>query len=651
MKKYFSIKNLSIFFVGCLFVLMSIYCLGKSNLMVGGFGIFLLKAISNKDFSIKPFKSILNVTIYTLAIGILPSIVNLNIYTGFFINFISIFLILYMLVYSLKTTIYVPFLLGYTFFLTSPTTGREMNLRLIGLIIVAVSSVIFQIILFKFQGINLAFTNMSKSLSLMNSLLESKLTNGDFASAKLKLEKHNLCWNKDILENKQNVFYLNKEESIQLNLITAIRALKFKVERFSHTHDFDLKEAETLITNIANFSKGKYKRYLLIEDFSYFNHKYCKSANLSDDIYEIKESLNIILTIVINLYDIQKGTIKVSRRSKLRDYITLERNLFRDFRRGSSRFTFSFRTALLLSITYFFIQLIHIELGKWMLYTIVSISQPYYDVTKQKAFGRLRGTIIGAIIFTILNIIFTGFYARLVIIFIAIYFVIAFVDYSKRIFAATIMSLTIVSISEKHMLIMTWDRFYFVMLGVIIVLIGSRLVLPYKLETEIYDLTNVYYETCNKAIKSLLQIYDDEEKMQDISNLILKANNIEAKILVKNSAYDIKILNEFVSDGQIIMDTIHKIINRISFYDTSLLDNKHERISNFNYMKIDIDKIKNIEDINDKNIDKIISKYLKVIRSKGEALIYKDVYDILLANRRLRYLKNKMDTMDTKSNI
>ncbi|MGL5573982.1 MAG: hypothetical protein ACRDCW_00260, partial [Sarcina sp.] len=112
MKNYISVQNLSIFAVGCLFIAMSIFGLGHINMMVGGFGVFLLKVIINKDFSSKPLTSILYITFYTLTIGFLPSLVNLNPFTGVIINFISIFIILYLLVYSLKETIYVPFLLG-----------------------------------------------------------------------------------------------------------------------------------------------------------------------------------------------------------------------------------------------------------------------------------------------------------------------------------------------------------------------------------------------------------------------------------------------------------------------------------------------------------------------------------------------------------
>lgn len=647
MKSLFSLKTMSIYAVGCLFIAMSIFGLGSANLMVGGFGVFLLKAIVNKDFSIKPLTSILTISIYTLAIGILPFIVNLNVYTGLIINFISIFLILYMLVYSLKETIYVPFLLGYAFFLTDSATGHSFKLRIIGLIVVAIVSVIFQIILYKVQGVNISLNNLYKSLTLLDDLIECKIHNNNFATSKAKLEKHNLSWNQDILNNKQNEFYLNKMETVQINLISAIRGLKLKIEKFDENSDLNLNDARDIITKLRDFSKGKYKRYLLIEDFAYFNRKYKDYAH-DNLLYEVKESLNVIFVLVISFYDMQHGTIKVSKRSKFRDYIELEKNLFKDFRRGSSRFTFSFRTALLISLTYFFVSIFHIEHGKWAIYTIVSISQPYYDITKQKALQRLRGTVIGGLVFTVLNFVFVTFDLRLLCIFVSIYFIVYLIDYSKRIIATTVMALMIVSISQSNMFLITLDRFFFVIVGVIIVIIGSLLILPYKVETEIYDLTNLYFDICQNVITSMLKVHDDYEMLQEIDNMILEATSMETKIKVKNSAYDMKILDDFLGDGRIILDTVQKILNRVFYYDNSLLENKYERVENLSHMKDDMDKLSDL-DFENYSLEMIIGKYIKLSQNKGELLIYKDMYDILLANRRLRYLKKSIDKLKMAS--
>ncbi|MGL4450386.1 MAG: FUSC family protein [Sarcina sp.] len=649
MKNYISVQNLSIFAVGCLFIAMSIFGLGHINMMVGGFGVFLLKVIINKDFSSKPLTSILYITFYTLTIGFLPSLVNLNPFTGVIINFISIFIILYLLVYSLKETIYVPFLLGYAFFLCAPATGHDLKLRLIGLLIVAIVSVIFQMIYFKFQGVNYAFSNLNKSFLLIHKLILARDDDKAFNEVVTALEKHNSSWNLDILNNKKNAFYLTKEENILLNLVSSLASFRHKIIKIKDDKNINLDEVDNLFTHLKLFIKDNYKRYEIIEEFSAFNTKFKSKKQLSEDEYELLELINIIFSLVFNLYDIKKGNIKISKRSKLRDYITLEKNLFKDFRRGSSRFTFSFRTALLISLTYFFVDYFHLHHGAWAIYTIVSISQPYYDITKQRAFERIRGTIIGGLIFVVLDFIFRGFNIQLILIFIAIYFVICLKDYAKRITAATVMSLMIVSISSGgHAFFAPWDRLFYVIVGGFIVIIGSFLILPYKVETEIKDLSDIYYNTCNDVIKTLLHFYDKKDTVQVIDNLILEGHTIETKIKVNNSAYDIKILSEYIATGDIVLETCHRIINRSLHYDYALLANKYERLEKLRKMKKDIDAISDLSNIEP---NKFLNKYFKDLTNKGEILVYKEMFDMLLASRRLTYLKEKIDLSARKKEI
>ncbi|MGL4739931.1 MAG: hypothetical protein ACRC41_03895, partial [Sarcina sp.] len=225
-------------------------------------------------------------------------------------------------------------------------------------------------------------------------------------------------------------------------------------------------------------------------------------------------------------------------------------------------------------------------------------------------------------------------------IFIAIYFVIAFTDYSKRITAATVMALTIVSTSQLHMILMTWDRLFFVFLGGIIVILGSLVILPYSLTTEIYDLTELYSQICDKTLNKLFEIHTNKDTVQEIDNFILEANIIDGKISVNNSAYDMKVLNDFLIEGRLLLDNVHKIINRVFTYDQTLLANKFERIEKLKEMKKDID---NIKDLDAFRIENISNKYFKNLSGKGELLIYKEVFDSLIANRRLIYLKQKMD--------
>ena len=101
-KKAFMANNL-IFIISVIFVYMSIKHLGNNNLMVGITGIFLLIAIVNKDFSRNPIKrAITKISFLTAFIALAPYLVNLNIYYGLIINFLVVFIMIYLVVYTLE---------------------------------------------------------------------------------------------------------------------------------------------------------------------------------------------------------------------------------------------------------------------------------------------------------------------------------------------------------------------------------------------------------------------------------------------------------------------------------------------------------------------------------------------------------------------
>ena len=180
-KKVFMANNI-IFIISVIFVYMSIVYLGRDNLMVGITGIFLLIAIINKDFSRNPLRAIFKISFLTAFIAFMPYLVNLNIYSGLIINFLAVFTIIYVVVYTLNKTIYFPFLFGYTLLLTTNVGGRDLCKRIIALVIIGIVAVIFQIV---FSKITFKKNEKNKMLieiieTFLNNINDLKVGNFNF---------------------------------------------------------------------------------------------------------------------------------------------------------------------------------------------------------------------------------------------------------------------------------------------------------------------------------------------------------------------------------------------------------------------------------------------------------------------------------------
>ena len=232
-KKAFMANNI-IFIISAIFVYMSIVHLGNNNLMVGITGIFLLIAIVNKDFSRNPLRAIFKISFLTSFIAFAPYLVNLNIYSGIFINFFVVFIMIYLVVYTLNKTTYFPFLFGYTLLLTTNVEGRNLYMRIVGMVIVGIVAVVFQIVFSKLSS------RKAQKNAILIDIIDIFIKNiDDFKEGNIdsknreRLKELSTYWSRDILEKRNNSFYLKEKENIELNLIAAIEKLDIVLEQMS----------------------------------------------------------------------------------------------------------------------------------------------------------------------------------------------------------------------------------------------------------------------------------------------------------------------------------------------------------------------------------------------------------------------------------
>ena len=641
-KKAFMANNI-IFIISAIFVYVSIMHLGNDNLMVGITGIFLLIAIVNKDFSRNPLRAILKISFLTSFIAFAPYLVNLNIYCGVFINFLVVFIMIYLVVYTLNKTIYFPFLFGYTLFLTTNVDGENLYMRIIGMVIVGVVAVVFQIVFSKLSSRKL---QKNKTLidiieTFIKNIDDFKVGNFDYENRE-KLKQLSAYWSRDILEKRNNSFYLKEKENTELNLIAAIEKLDSVLEEMSkliNSNEEYIKFADDLKICLENLKlflqKGKRVNdlSLLIEKINN-DYEYIKLKDIK--IYGAIEALNVIGGLASDLLEMgEKDYIEI--KFGMKEIKEMKNLLLADFNKNSVRFIFAFRTAILISLSYFTIEYFHLELGKWMMFTITSVSQPYNDTVSGRAKGRILGTLVGVLIYLPLSYIFTSIEYRIVIIAIAVYFMISFKRYAYSISMLTILFLGVVTINVQNILVFAEDRLFFVALGIIIVLLGNRFILPYSLRKETGILINKYYNCCSEILDKTLLLYKESGVREEIRNLIITAKGIENKILLNNTGIDSDEIREFRNESRRLLNNINNVLNRVEYIDRELKRNGYERMNNIAIMKREIEN-----EIDEKNLDYILDKYTSSIKKISEKLIYIDVYEMILSKKACEKLKDEL---------
>ena len=641
-KKVFMANNI-IFIISVIFVYMSIVYLGRDNLMVGITGIFLLIAIINKDFSRNPLRAILKISFLTAFIAFMPYLVNLNIYSGLIINFLAVFTIIYVVVYTLNKTIYFPFLFGYTLLLTTNVGGRDLCKRIIAIVITGIVAVIFQIV---FSKITFKKNEKNKMLieiieTFLKNINDLKVGNFNFKN-KEKLKELSTYWSRDILEKRNNSFYLKDNENIKLNLIAAIEKLDRVLEEISQMLENNkeyikfIEDLGVCLENLKLFLQTETRVVNLSLSIKKLNNDY-ESIKIKDiKIYEAIEALNIIDGLTSELLEIGKKDY-IEIKFGMKEIKKIKNLLWADFNKNSVRFIFAFRTAILISVSYFVIECLHLELGKWMMFTIASVSQPYNDTVWGRAKGRILGTLVGVIIYLPLSYIVTSVEYRIIIIAIAVYFMISFKKYSYSMSMLTVLFLGVVTINIPNIFSFAEDRVLFVALGVVIVLLGNRFILPYSLKKETIILIDKYYNCCTEILDKTLLLYKKSGVREEIRNLIIIAKGIENKILLNNTDIDSDTIREFRNESRRLLNNINSVLNRVEYIDRELKSSGYERMNNIALMREEMEN-----KLEEENLYYILDRYIKPVKKVSEKLIYIDVYEMIISKNICEKLKNEL---------
>ena len=641
-KKVFMANNI-IFIISVIFVYMSIVYLGRDNLMVGITGIFLLIAIINKDFSRNPLRAIFKISFLTAFIAFIPYLVNLNIYSGLIINFLAVFTIIYVVVYTLNKTIYFPFLFGYTLLLTTNVGGRDLCKRIIAIVIIGIVAVIFQIV---FSKITFKKNEKNKMLieiieTFLKNINDLKVGNFNFKN-KEKLKELSTYWSRDILEKRNNSFYLKDNENIKLNLIAAIEKLDRVLEEISQMLENNkeyikfIEDLGVCLENLKLFLQTETRVVNLSLSIKKLNNDY-ESIKIKDiKIYEAIEALNIIDGLTSELLEIGKKDY-IEIKFGIKEIKEIKNLLWADFNKNSVRFIFAFRTAILISVSYFVIECLHLELGKWMMFTIASVSQPYNDTVWGRAKGRIFGTLVGVIIYLPLSYIVTSVEYRIIIIAIAVYFMISFKKYSYSMSMLTVLFLGVVTINIPNIFSFAEDRVLFVALGVVIVLLGNRFILPYSLKKETIILIDKYYNCCTEILDKTLLLYKKSGVREEIRNLIIIAKGIENKILLNNTDIDSDTIREFRNESRRLLNNINSVLNRVEYIDRELKSSGYERMNNIALMREEMEN-----KLEEENLYYILDRYIKPVKKVSEKLIYIDVYEMIISKNICEKLKNEL---------
>lgn len=594
------ISSTIVFFITTSIVLLFSGIFGGENVLVGVQGTAAVLFLLTIDFSLNPVKNTIYFVLLELTIGLAAYIASLNPYLAIISTFLMMFYIFYTFTYNTKKPAFLPFSLAFIYMLYNPVTAQQLPKRFLGLIICGLAIMLLQILANKDRLKKESVSKLNNSLESINKQI--KLVNTNSAER--------LTLNKDVEVNLDQLiesftFAINKNKSkVSIDLLKYLSIAQFlgslnielnKTNKFTNTEDLS-----ALLNSIKLYINNESNIDCILDNISVYESKNIENYN---------NNLNLIYPYITKLKrDLQQTNsdkiINEYSRSKFFENF----NLKNDLSLKSAKFTFAFRGALLLSVGVFLVAFFNIENGKWIIFTLIAINQPYLDKANIKLRDRMVGTFIGATIFFVVYSIVKDDSVRMVLLLPVGYAMTYITKYTYSVICITLFALGSISVGANIPFIAV-QRLIFVLIGCVIAIIADRLIFP----TYAYKYTQSAINksiTTNKEIVNLLskKNISIETFAKNVQPLIIKNRWLNKYIAYNNTTLNSKDVDEFIYNQNVFINDVIAFESLLYTHDKISID-KSSLEKDFNYIlnnNLSNDDVVRLIDTKDCHIDKLI---------------------------------------------
>ncbi|GAA0711617.1 hypothetical protein GCM10008904_24150 [Paraclostridium ghonii] len=546
---------------------------GDVNTLVGVAGIIAALSLLGTDYTINPVKNTIYFVCLEVGLGIGAFLAASDALLALIITFMVIFIVLYNFTYNTKKPTYVAFTLGYLFMLYTPVGIKQLPTRLAALAFCGLGIMAIQMIVNKNKLKRKSKKIIENSIYYINDEIDFILENKNLYSIN---ELNNKVYigirdlvsdiykiiDKDVklpIKYMQSLFISIFLESINLTIV------KIKDDKNDNDGYFEsLEQIKTLLIEIDKFINDNISIDELIKKLNVYAENIDKIKPNYYLIYELKDAAGLLR------YDLKNSRDEKIDRIKENYFVTdlidrlddLKNNISKD----SLKFTFALRGAIVTSIGVFIVSIFNFEYGKWLVFSLSSIVQPYLETSQVKSKDRLIGTIIGILFFEAIFYIVRASSSRMLIILIVGYISNFQTTYKKQMICTTISALGVAAITGS-VEIASINRLVFVILGTIIALYSNKVILPYKMS----DVTKKDIEKSiilnEKVLYKLyelgrlgLKIDDEVKEMLFVNTLINK------KIDTNNLTFLSDNIDDFLYSQRMFMNDIRFLVNNFRRY-------------------------------------------------------------------------------------
>lgn len=364
---------------------------GPENNIVAVIFAIMMSASMARDLTAAPWKHLLLQALTLVSMTVAACLVNnLGPLMGLWVNLVMLFIILYAYTYEYASHLYFPYILSYLFLMfISPITPQQLPKRVLGMLVGAVCIMLYQFAAGRKRVVNTARDELTALLDMASGSV-AFLLDGDGVIDPEDAHRSLCVLSKTVYERRKRVLCISDANFAMIDvgrgLERLILLLHGQTAPLSPERQALLKKAAGCLDGFRDFVNQKAplpdppeREAFAPEGADGF------AAELYSCLVYVRDHL-------MHMTDPDK-------RARYRETaLSLEVRLEEALDLSPVRFFYALRTALLLAVLSAVVLGTKLPHGRWLLFTVASLSLPYADDVGAKTKKRIAATVIGGLI-------------------------------------------------------------------------------------------------------------------------------------------------------------------------------------------------------------------------------------------------------------
>lgn len=515
----------AMFLIIGLFMVVFLALFGTSYAVVGVTVASAAMIMLSKDLSVRPFSNLCSIMVFMVLMGVGAFLASLDPYLGLLMNFIVVFLVVFLSMQDLKSPMHFPMLLFYVTMVTTPITISEMPDRLL---VLAVSAVFI-------VGLNVVMNRGSRSRTSHNGIVAMCEEIRRCSEAVLRgespdhseIDRLAADLNRNMYDRLKSHFFTTPNDRTVLDLAVSLADLGRVVCRGDWSED-SLRNLGSVLDAVVSHERGECGASDVrgaVESYLASNPGTAGGTDL------------ILRDIHRELAYLESGGDDSTYGSERgRDIGTVVKALREEARRDSARFTFAVRMGLIFAMVAFAWEYWGWENAQVLLYTVIALIVPYVEDSWKMSVMRFSGTVLGVLVFAV-AVIATGdnSIALTAVGVVAAYVYVLLDDgrYDRKMFLFTLLVMIVSSLTaDTPESGMVTDRVMFTAAGIMVATIANRVVLPYRVRDENVELSVRSVRISLERIHNIRDALDGRKDPEEEAGLTVLSASISQKMML-----------------------------------------------------------------------------------------------------------------------